>query len=255
MYRDLADPGHGGTDRLNTGLSGVYVEADGTLAIAKSYRERMQQYEGIETELTRYNDSSISLYNRGNMAITYDQFISFHTNGFSDPKVRGVEVFYSVDIPGDNKLARAISSALAAEFDTIDRGAKVWASSTHTSTGDDNPQEDHLTVIDRAQDVGCPHVLLIEALFHSNPEEEQILLNPRNLKRIGLIVADIVAAHYGLNCKDEVPDMYRDSWEKAILAEVEDGEGPNEVVTSAKLMKYLDKCGVLDQIIAIKGGN
>ena len=52
---------------------------------------------------------------------------------------------------------------------------------------------------------------------------------------------------------NEVPDFYKPSWEKAVLAGVEDGYGPNETVTSAKLMAYFDKMGILDTMIESKG--
>ena len=46
--------------------------------------------------------------------------------------------------------------------------------------------------------------------------------------------------------RDMVQEMYRPSWTKAVEAGIEDGLYPNENVTSAKLMTYFDKMGLLD---------
>ncbi len=50
-----------------------------------------------------------------------------------------------------------------------------------------------------------------------------------------------------------VPTGYAEAWTKAVASGVEDGFGPNEIITSAKLMAYFDKIGLLDILIALKG--
>ena len=50
---------------------------------------------------------------------------------------------------------------------------------------------------------------------------------------------------------DVVPDKYIVGWEKDILAGIEDGLDPNEVVTAAKLMTYLENMGLLDILILL----
>ncbi len=98
-------------------------------------------------------------------------------------KFADVECYYSVDLPGDRVLAAAISKAVAAAMGNTDRGAKTRASTA-------NPDEDYYKVIDAAQDIGCPHVLLLESGFHDNAADELFLLKDANLKRLAEVIAD-----------------------------------------------------------------
>ena len=71
MFKNLDDPGHGGSNQ-NYGYSGVYRESDGTLKIALYTQEEMLKYENVQCDLTRDKDKDVSNTTRGQMAARYD---------------------------------------------------------------------------------------------------------------------------------------------------------------------------------------
>lgn len=191
MIRVLIDPGHGGKNRSNRGPTG-YVEADGALKIALFLKAILEATGLFEVFLTRDCDKTVSLADRAKMAIKLkvDIFISQHTN--AGPKgAGGTEVYYSVDIPGDRELAEKLSKAVSSVLGIKNRGAK-----TKPSTKD--PREDYYTVIDVAQDGGVPHVFIIESAFHSNPDEEKLLLQDENLRKIAQAQAKVICEFFGV---------------------------------------------------------
>ncbi|TDT63436.1 N-acetylmuramoyl-L-alanine amidase [Fonticella tunisiensis] len=191
MFKVCIDPGHGGSDRSNRGPS-CYVEADGVLAISKYLKEELESTGQFQAILTRDRDKTLTLTERGRIAARnkVDLFISQHTN--AGPKgAGGTEVYYSVDIPGDRELAAKLSAAVAQVLGIQDRGAKTSESTRY-------PGEDYYTVIDKAQDGGVPHVLLIESAFHSNPDEERLLLQDENLRKIAQAQAKVICEFFGV---------------------------------------------------------
>lgn len=197
MYKVCIDPGHGGSDRSNRGPNG-YVEADGVLAISKYLKEELESTGQFQVILTRDRDKTLTLTERGRIAVRnkVDLFISQHTN--AGPKgAGGTEVYYSVDIPEDRELAEKLSKAVADTLGIQDRGAK-------TRPGTKDPSEDYYTVIDVAQDGGVPHVLLIESAFHSNPDEERLLLQDENLRKIAQAQAKVICEFFGVDVDKKV---------------------------------------------------
>lgn len=188
------DPGHGGSDRDNRGPTG-YIEADGVLDISLFMEEAFNEYKDVQVILTRREDISRTLVQRGMIGSIGNVFISVHTNADWSGLARGTEVFYSVDIPEDRALAAKISANIAKEYNVPDRGAKIKESYVQ-------PNEDFYTVIDTAQDYGATHVFLLEALFHSNIEDEKILKDKQERKKIGYITANTIAEHMKLELKD-----------------------------------------------------
>ena len=200
-FEMVGDPGHDKDNRHNVGPTG-YVEADGVLIITEALKEQIEKYKNVNFVMTRDKDKVMKLRPRGNMAAGKDLFISNHTN--AGPRTaRGVEVFYSVDLPNDKELANKIAAAIAEHFNVPNRGAKL-------RPGKNNPDEDYYSVIDAAQDSGCKHVFLVEALFHSNEEDEAILKQESNLKKIGEIEGKVVADHFNLELKEQ------ETWQEVI---------------------------------------
>jgi hypothetical protein len=115
-------------------------------------------------------------------------FISQHSNAVGTPNsgtARGVEVYYSVDLPGDKDFAAALSKAISAVMGNPDRGAKTNESQKH-------PGEDFYSVIDATQDAGCPHVFLVESGFHDNLLDEAILKQDAKLQEIAEAQAAVI---------------------------------------------------------------
>lgn len=247
MIAIIGDPGHGGEDRHNLGFSKEYVEADGTLVIGLAFADALNEYEDVSCTLTRYTDKTMSLTTRGRLAANGFMFVSQHTNASNDPNVRGVEVFYSVDHPEDAEVAALISAAIALAFDIPDRGAKV-------RPGTNDPTEDYYTIIDTAEDVGCKHVFLVEAMFHSNPESEQLLLDEENLKRIGRIQAEVFAGYYGFKKTSQVSDWAKDAQEWVVKNEISDGKRSKDLTTREEvwtMMHDMHKVQAVELIEAV----
>ena len=192
----VLDPGHGGSDRANRGPTG-YIEADGNLTTALFVKEILEaRYSNVKVTLTRSTDVTVNKTARGKMGAGADLLHSIHSNA-GPVSARGTEVFYSVDLLQDKTFAAAMSKAIASAFKVPDRGAMVKESELY-------PGEDYFTVIDVAQDSGAKHVLLSESLFHSNPQDEAILKDDKNLKRIAEIMVDTYAKFLPLEAKKPV---------------------------------------------------
>ncbi|MDA8017928.1 MAG: N-acetylmuramoyl-L-alanine amidase [Thermoanaerobaculia bacterium] len=103
----VLDPGHGGED------SGTHAdemsEKELTLDIALRLEEQLKA-DGFEVELTRRDDSFVSLRERAAFANEQkaDLFISIHINWIVDRAVRGLETYFlgATDDPYLNALAR-----------------------------------------------------------------------------------------------------------------------------------------------------
>lgn len=231
----VIDPGHGGEDRDNLGYSGQYVEADGVLYISLALEDALMEYADVDVTLTRYNDKTLKLTPRGLMAEGADVFISEHTNACSDPSVRGVEVFYSVDHPEDEEIAEKLCKAISDYFNIPNRGAKV-------KPGKNDPTEDYFTVIDTAEDVGCPHVFLIEVMFHSNEEAEKTLMVKDNLKKMGHLQSDVFAEVFNLikfNDPNTPSECHKGAWGWGKETKVTDGTNPKNMPTREQVIQML----------------
>lgn len=201
MTRICIDPGHGGTDRANRGPTG-YVEADGTLAIAKLIRDELVTTGAFQVRLTRESDITLGLRERARIGSSFssDLFVSIHTDAFNG-RSRGPVAFNSVDLPDDRPLAARMTASIAKAFGVPDRGARNRpADPAHpgqSGATSSNP-EDFYAVIDEAQDKGIPHVVLLECLMHDNPADEAILKTEVGVRLIAQCIAQCIAATYGV---------------------------------------------------------
>ncbi|HEX5718611.1 MAG TPA: N-acetylmuramoyl-L-alanine amidase [Thermoanaerobaculia bacterium] len=103
------DPGHGG-DSLGTQAPLGLVEKELTLDIAQRVRKLLEA-DSFEVVMTREQDSSVSLEERGLAANRdgADIFVSIHLNWIENLKARGVETYYlgATDDPYLTRLAAA----------------------------------------------------------------------------------------------------------------------------------------------------
>jgi len=155
--KNIMDPGHGGKDSGAVGK--LHKEKDLTLEVCLKLEKQ------FKCELTRNSDKYVTLSTRGCMAKDANLFASVHFDAFNNT-ASGCTVFYSVDIPEDEKHAEKIANELSKALGIKNRGAKTRESTKYKN-------EDYYTVIDKAQDNGCKHVFLIECGFISNPIEEK----------------------------------------------------------------------------------
>ncbi|MCX7832051.1 MAG: N-acetylmuramoyl-L-alanine amidase [Actinobacteria bacterium] len=103
----IIDPGHGGYDP--GAAYNEIQEKNINLSIAKQVFEYLKN-QGFETTLTRDTDIYLSLSNRLTLVEQGRTiaFISIHCNSFTDPRVRGVEVYYQSANPNSYQLAKSI---------------------------------------------------------------------------------------------------------------------------------------------------
>lgn len=210
MIKICIDAGHGGSDRANKGKNG-YIEADGVLDISLKLCDKLKKTGAFEVLLTRDKDMTRGIRERGNMAANWgaDMFISEHTNASGQPhntSIRGVNVFYSVDIPKDKTLAEKFSKAIAEAMGTKNRGALTRESTNY-------PGEDYYGVIDASQDGGVNHVFLIESGFHDNADDEKLLLDENVRDAIAEAQAKTICEFYGIEYKKEL------NWKEKIVKE------------------------------------
>ena len=171
--RICIDPGHGGSSRANRGPTG-FIEADGVLDIALQLRPMLQPY--YDVRMTRETDKTVELYERAKMANDWkaNLLISIHTNAGS-ATARGAETFHSFKgewgtiFQAEAKgTATVVQKELIAATHMIDRGIKT---NIVNNPGSPIHGMDYYGVLRRTK---CPSIL-VEAGFHTNPDEEALL--------------------------------------------------------------------------------
>jgi len=110
MKLDLVviDPGHGGENFGSVGPSG-YMEKEFNLEVARRLKTALER-EGIETILTRNDDTFIDLETRTEVAnsVGADLFISVHANGYRNSEANGFEVYFLS--PAEDDGARTVAA-------------------------------------------------------------------------------------------------------------------------------------------------
>jgi len=192
----MIDPGHA-PGNVNRGPTGYY-EYQGMWTLSNYLRQALVS-RGVQADLTRTQNQDPSLAARGAKAKGYDMFISEHSNAYNG-KVRGVEVYYSLQRPGDKVHAQALSKAISTLMNNPDRGAK-------TREYPNKPGVDYYGVIRAAASVGCPHIFLVESGFHDNPQDEAWLKQDSNLRKLAQVQADVICNILGVKPQDET--LYR----------------------------------------------
>ena len=113
------DPGHGGAD---TGaLKAGIAEKDINLDIAKKTAAILTK-KGLHVELTRWQDSTVSLQERVEMANCKDTdiFVSIHINSSVKPEVYGIETHYYTE--NGYEVANVIHKSIMSKVTGKDRG-------------------------------------------------------------------------------------------------------------------------------------
>ena len=122
------DAGHGGSS-VGASYNGRR-EQDDCLRLALAIKSILDMQEGVETRLSRYNNSNPSLSKRAKDANSWkaDYFCSLHRNAISPNKARGVEAWcYSkIEIDGITFVkAENIVNALCEATGYANRGVKL----------------------------------------------------------------------------------------------------------------------------------
>lgn len=185
MNTIVLDAGHGQFGNPHTVTEGFF-EGTQNFILAGYLRGELEAL-GYKVLLTR-NDiaDDPSLEERSSTAGKNgaEMFISIHSNAPPSSlspdiysSVRGVEVYYSLTAPEDERFAAHLSAVLAAQMGNPDRGA-------HTREYPDRPGVDYYGVIRGSVSSGCKHAFIVEHGFHTNPEDSALLENDGSLRDI-----------------------------------------------------------------------
>jgi N-acetylmuramoyl-L-alanine amidase len=194
MRKVVLDPGHGGSDRVNKGPTG-YVEADGVLDIALKTREILKAYPNIQVFMTRENDQTLNSTDRVAKSNSFgaEILVSIHSNA-GPANADGAEAFYSIKSPiGEKgyKLSRLVLQNLVNYTGVDSRGAK-------TRAGTVNPSQDYYFMIRDTKPIST----IIEAAFHTNPYEEQLLKSEEFRYKSALGIAKGIVEYFGFQWKE-----------------------------------------------------
>lgn len=185
----LIDPGHGGEEPGAVGPGGL-EEADLNLDVAGRLAGALAR-RGIDSALTRTADYRIAVISRAELAtaIQPEVFISIHHNAGESLvlDVPGVEVFHQASSADSQRLGGLVFEELVDAFEPL---GDVWFGGplrgvSARLNGDD---DDLYGVLRRP--VGVVSVLS-EAMYLSNPAEEELLDDPaiRDLEAEALATA------------------------------------------------------------------
>lgn len=161
------DPGHGGSDFGAIGVSGLR-EKDINLAVAQHLAFLLQEV-GVKVIMTRSGDYSVNNQQRVDTAneAEADIYISIHANAFTSEESNGTETHFCEEKKNSaagRYLAYRLQSELLASLGLRDRGVKT--SSFFVLTKTEMPSA------------------LVEMAFMSNGEEEKLLSDPANQKKV-----------------------------------------------------------------------
>lgn len=232
--RVMLDPGHGGQDRANRGPTG-YIEADGVLTLSL-YSAEYLKASGFEVALTRDTDKSLTLYERAKKGQKFnaDILISNHTNAFNGER-RGATAIRSVTRPEDQSLANAMIEAVADEFNVPNSSA--WTRSN--SRGND-----WYGIIRNSINLGIERVIIMEHLYHDNRQDEALLKQENNLKKLAELQAKVLCKEYGYTFVDpfiqeDTDDLHR--VQVGAYSKRENAEAQIEALKKAGYDHYLAK--------------
>jgi len=117
----VIDAGHGGHDPGKVGVNDA-LEKDINLQIAKKVKTHLEK-NGIQVVMTREDDvmedtkledmkKRVAVINKTKPVIT----VSIHQNSYSDPNVKGAQVFYYID----SEVSRGAASLMQGELRKVD---------------------------------------------------------------------------------------------------------------------------------------
>jgi N-acetylmuramoyl-L-alanine amidase len=126
------DAGHGGEDfGAHSNTTPKYHEKNLNLVISKMVKTFLDQ-QGFKTEMTRFNDTFVSLDNRAKFANVQKTtlFVSLHFNSAPSKEADGIEVYYYKSLQNKERtensrlLATAILEQAVEKTQAKSRGAK-----------------------------------------------------------------------------------------------------------------------------------
>lgn len=174
--------------------------------ILQSYYESVQMWklcELLAEELTHLGftvlktredqKKDMAVYERGRTSKGCDLFLSLHSNatGNGNTKTNRVSVYAPYDgINDSHKLGTMLASTVASCM-----GVKESFVKTRKSEKGDY---EYYGVMRGARSVGCPLYYIVEHSFHTNKESANWLMDDKNLRKLAVAEAIVIALYFGL---------------------------------------------------------
>ena len=184
----ILDAGHGGSDPGKIGLNNI-LEKDINLAITEKVKKCLEK-EKITAELTRKEDKGLGITGDGSKKTEDMQArvkminetkpvltVSIHQNSYSDPGVKGPQVFYYEDSEGGKELALAIQENMNRKL-SIARPRVAKENRTYY-------------LLKRSPGV----INIVECGFLTNPEEAALLQTEKYQRKVAEAVADGIVTY------------------------------------------------------------
>ena len=184
----LVDAGHGGVDSGMVGIGGL-KEKGINLDIAMKLKTILEK-KGLAVVMTREEDKGLyengtknmkaqDLQNRIEQIRKYEPVlsVSIHQNSYSDPGVKGPQVFYYEDSEGGKELALAIQENMNRKL-SIARPRVAKENRTYY-------------LLKRSPGV----INIVECGFLTNPEEAALLQTEKYQRKVAEAVADGIITH------------------------------------------------------------
>lgn len=222
------DPGHGGQDRANRGPTG-YVEADGVLTLSL-YASEYLKASGFKVSLTRETDKSLTLQKRAKKGQQFnaDILISNHTNAYNGER-RGATAIYSTTRPEDRELAQKMITAVAEEFGVPN--SSPW-------TRENSRGNDWYGIIRHSINYGIQRVIIMEHLYHDNREDEALLKQEKNLKKLAELQARVLCEEYGKDFVDPFQEENTDELHRVQVGAYSNRENADNQVKALENAGY-----------------
>ena len=184
----VIDAGHGGDDPGKIGINGV-PEKDINLRITEKLRQYLEA-DGIRVVLTRETEDGLYDASAPNKKVQdmkrriekIEQTdpvltVSIHQNSYSDPGVKGPQVFYYEDSEGGKELALAIQENMNRKL-SIARPRVAKGNRTYY-------------LLKRSPGV----INIVECGFLTNPEEAALLQTEKYQRKVAEAVADGIVTY------------------------------------------------------------
>jgi N-acetylmuramoyl-L-alanine amidase len=222
----VLDPGHGGREPGAISKRG-YREKQFALAVAKKVELALTKIPGITVVLTRTGDDDMTLNDRAALAnqVGADLFISVHANAFKNRRWGGVETFFhSLDASGE-EARRVASKENAQDMASAEAGddevSVILQDMQHNERLKGSSRlaqvvQERLAGALKFNNRGVMQAdfavlrqtrmpaILVEIGFITNPQEEQLLREPKTQERAVTALRDAVVEYRRLLEKQEV---------------------------------------------------
>lgn len=171
----VIDAGHGGHDPGAVGPTGLR-ESDAVLTVAQAMEKECQRI-GLQTILTRRDDTFIPLARRREIGDTGDALVSIHFNSAARYEAQGTETFAFSPGSAGARLGEMCQRAMVDFLGLADRGLKFQG-----------------FAVLRGRVPAC----LVEPWFIQNRAGEKMARDKATLEQLGMELAVAVAEFFGV---------------------------------------------------------